>query len=99
MEMEQVYNQGIAFEGGMHMDFTLSPSSISTMMQMHLTDELLVEKTAMQMAAEKSKSAWEGWKLFQDLQTEIYQIQQEVTLQRAKTQDKMMNKWDDYVRG
>jgi hypothetical protein len=38
---------------------------------------------------------WLNW----TMQTEIYKIQQEVTLQRAKTQDKMMNKWDDYVRG
>jgi hypothetical protein len=81
------------------MDLTSYGISFPSLMQLQLTDELLVEKTAMQMAAQRSKSAWEGWKLFQDLQTEIYQIQQEVTLQRAKTQDKMMNKWDDYVRG
>ncbi|MDQ7826007.1 MAG: hypothetical protein RDV48_24605 [Candidatus Eremiobacteraeota bacterium] len=77
----------------------ISQSSVMSMAQMQLTDSLLSEKTAMQMAALKTKSTWESWKLNQDLQTEIYKIQQEVTLHRAKTQDKMINKWDEYIKG
>jgi hypothetical protein len=79
---------------------SMSPSSsLMSLAQMQLTDALGVDKTAMQMAAQKTRSAWEGWKLFQDLHTEIYKIHQEATLHRAKIQDKMADKWGDFVRG
>jgi hypothetical protein len=74
-------------------------SSAMTMAQMSQTDSLQSEQTAMQMAAEKQKHEWTKWKILQDTQTKIYEIQQDVTLNRAKTQDKMFNKWDEYIRG
>jgi len=81
------------------MDYMASLSPGMAMAQMVLTDHLTIEKTVAQMAAQRKKSAWESWKLFSDLQTEIYKIQQEVTLHRARTQDKMLNKWDEYIKG
>ncbi len=74
-------------------------SSAMTMAQMSQTDSLQSEQTAMQMAAEKQKHEWTKWKILQDTQTKIYEIQQDVTLNRAKTQDKMFNKSDEYIRG
>jgi len=74
-------------------------SSAMTQAQMQQTDSLQSEQTAMQMAAEKQKNEWTKWKVLQDTQTKIYEIQQDVTLNRAKVQDKMYNKWDEYISG
>jgi hypothetical protein len=81
------------------MQLITASSTIMSLAQMQLTDALGVDKAAMQMAAQKTRSAWQGWKLFQDLPAEIYKIHQEATLHRAKIQDKMADKWDDFVRG
>ena len=48
--------------------------------------------------AQAQKSAMERWKIASDTQTKIFEIQQEVTVNRAKTQDKMFNKWCDYIK-
>ncbi len=48
--------------------------------------------------AQAQKSAMERWKIANDTQTKIFEIQQEVTVNRAKTQDKMFNKWCDYIK-
>jgi len=74
-------------------------SSAMTMAQMQQTDQIQSEQTAMQMAAEKQKSEWSKWKILQDTQTKVYDIQQDVTLNRAKVQDKMFGKWDEFIRG
>ena len=76
-----------------------SSSSTMTMAQMSQTDQLQAEQTAYQMAAEREKHEWTKWKIIQDTQTKIFEIQQDVTLNRAKTQDKIFNKWDEYIRG
>jgi hypothetical protein len=34
----------------------------------------------------------------QATQTQLFEIQQEVTVNKAKTQDKMTNQWDEYIR-
>jgi hypothetical protein len=30
---------------------------------------------------------------------QVFEIQQDVTVNKARTQDKMYNKWDEYIRG
>lgn len=83
--------------GGMSGSGGTSSSQV-TQAQMALTDQIQVEQTVYSMAAEKQKSEWNKWKILQDTQTKIYEIQQEVTLNRAKTSDKMFGKWDEYVK-
>ena len=51
------------------------------------------------MQADAQKSQMNRWKILQDTQTKIFEIQQDVTVNRAKTQDKMFGKWDEYIRG
>jgi hypothetical protein len=41
----------------------------------------------------------ERWKVLQDTQTKIFEIQQDVTVNKARTADKAFQKWDDYIRG
>ena len=52
-----------------------------------------------QIAAENQKQQMERWKLLQDTQTAIFEMQQEVTVNKAQVQDKACKKWDDYIRG
>lgn len=75
-----------------------SAGNMMSLAQLTLTDRLQSEKVAFQMEAQAQKHGWEKWKLFQDLQTEIFKIQQEVCIQRAKTQDKLFEKWDEYIK-
>ena len=51
-----------------------------------------------QMAMDAQKQSAERWKIMQDTQTKIFEIQQDVTVNRAKTQDKAFQGWDQYVR-
>ncbi len=52
-----------------------------------------------QTMAETQKQQMRRWQILQDTQTKIFEIQQDVTVNKAKTQDKMFQKWDDYIRG
>ena len=52
-----------------------------------------------QMVADSQKQQMDRWKIAQDTQTKIFEITQDVTVQRAKTQDKVFQHWDQYIRG
>lgn len=52
-----------------------------------------------QIQADAQKQQMQRWKILQDTQTKIFEIQQDVTVNKAKVQDKMFEKWDDYIRG
>ncbi|MCD6310645.1 MAG: hypothetical protein J7M18_08005 [Candidatus Eremiobacteraeota bacterium] len=52
-----------------------------------------------QTLAQTQKQQMDRWKILQDTQTKIFEIQQDVTVNKAKTQDKMFKKWDEYIRG
>ncbi len=67
-------------------------------MQMMATDYQNAQTIYASIDAQAQKSAMERWKIASDTQTKIFEIQQEVTVNRAKTQDKMFNKWCDYIK-
>jgi hypothetical protein len=52
-----------------------------------------------QLLAEARQQQAQRWKILQDTQQKIFEIQQDVTANKAKTQDKMYKKWDEYIRG
>ncbi len=62
------------------------------------TTQIQVEQMQTSMAAAAEKAEWNKWKIVQDTQNKIYEIQQTVTVDKAKTQDKMFNKWDEYIK-
>ena len=66
--------------------------------QMFMSDYQQAQTIQANTAMEAQKQQMERWKIMQDTQTKIFEIQQEVTVNRAKTQDKMFNKWDDYIK-
>lgn len=57
-----------------------------------------VDTTQLQMAVDQQRQQMERWKIMQDTQTKIFEIQQDVTVNKARTQDKAWQKWDEYIR-
>ncbi|MHB2020773.1 MAG: hypothetical protein ACYCW6_27865 [Candidatus Xenobia bacterium] len=53
---------------------------------------------ATQIQSDAQKQQMDRWKILEDTQTKIFEIQQDVSVNKAKTQDKMYNKWDEYIR-
>jgi hypothetical protein len=73
-------------------------SNIFSMTQLQQNDYNNAQTIAIQMQADAQKQQMERWKILQDTQTKIFEIQQDVTVNKAKTTDKMFNKWDEYIR-
>jgi len=73
-------------------------SSALTQAQLQATDAMQTDQVQTQIQAERQKHEWNKWKIIQDTQTKIFEIQQDVTLNRAKTQDKIFGKWDEFIR-
>ena len=71
---------------------------MASMAQMQASDRQNALSIYTSMAADAQKSQMNRWKILQDTQTKIFEIQQDVTVNRAKTQDKMFGKWDEYIR-
>ncbi len=74
-------------------------SNAASMAQMAASDFQNAQTIYTQMQADAQKQEMSRWKILQDTQTKIFEIQQDVTVNKAKTQDKMFNKWDEYIRG
>lgn len=51
-----------------------------------------------QICADAQRQQMERWRIQQDTQTRIFEIQQDVTANRAKTQDKAFQTFDSYIR-
>jgi len=66
--------------------------------QLAHVSQIEMEQTQMAMAAYRERAEWDKWKLLQDTQTKIYEIQQEVAINKAKVQEKMFQKWDEVVK-
>ena len=78
---------------------SLGLSNAASMAQMAASDFQNAQTIYTQMQADAQKQEMSRWKILQDTQTKIFEIQQDVTVNKAKTQDKMFNKWDEYIRG
>ena len=74
-------------------------SDLLAQQQLVANDWQSAQTIATQMQAESQKAQMQRWKLLQDTQTAIFEIQQQVAAHRAETQDKAYKKWDEYIRG
>jgi hypothetical protein len=81
------------------MDALGSASSAASMFSMQVNDQQNAMTIYTQTMAETQKSQMRRWQILEDTQTKIFEIQQDVTVNKAKTQDKMFGKWDEYIRG
>jgi hypothetical protein len=52
-----------------------------------------------QIAADIERQAMKQWKILRDTQSKIFEIAQDVAVNKGQTQDKMFEKWDEYIRG
>jgi hypothetical protein len=50
------------------------------------------------MQTDNQKQQIERWKILKDTQEQIFSIQQDVTQNKAQTQDEAYKKWDQYIR-
>ncbi|GMU56543.1 MAG: hypothetical protein AMXMBFR33_56890 [Candidatus Xenobia bacterium] len=66
--------------------------------QMAQSDQNQAQTIQTQMQADAQKQQAERWKILRETQTKIFEIQQDVTVNQAKAQDKAFNKWSDYIK-
>jgi len=70
----------------------------ATQTQMQQSDMNQAQTIGTEMEADNQKSQARRWQIMQDTQNKIFEIQQDVTVNKAKTGDKMFGKWDEYIR-
>ena len=79
-----------------------SPESLMTLWasrrqaQQQAIQQVLTIQAQIQADAQKQQA--QRWKIQQDVQTKIFEIIQDVSINRAKTADKMANQVDSYIR-
>ena len=66
--------------------------------QMFATDQQQAQTIQTQIAADAQKQQAERQKIQADLQTKIFEITQDVTVNKAKTADKAAQSFDGYIR-
>lgn len=76
----------------------LSLSDVFRMMQQQNNEFENAVAVATRMQSDNQKTQIERWKILQDTQTKIFEIQQEITANKAATHDKKYSKWDQYIR-
>ena len=77
----------------------LGATQAASMFSMVVNDQQNAMTIYTQTMAQTQKQQMRRWQILQDTQTKIFEIQQDVTVNKAKTQDKMFKKWDEYIKG
>jgi hypothetical protein len=70
----------------------------ATLFAMQATDMQQAQTIFTQVQADAQKQRAERWRILQDTQTRIFQLTQDVTVNRARTQDRAFNAMDQYIR-
>lgn len=73
-------------------------ANAATMTQMQNSDRNQAETIGTEMMADNQKQQARRWQIMQETQNKIFEIQQEVTVNKAKTGDKAFQKWNEYIR-
>lgn len=77
---------------------TFALTGAASWAQMQANDFQNAQTIYTQIQAQDQRQEMQRWQIATDTQTKIMEIQQETTVNRAKTQDKLFKKWDDYIR-
>jgi hypothetical protein len=51
-----------------------------------------------QIRADRERARMERWRIQRETQTKIFEQQQEITINRARNQDRGYRAWDNYIR-
>jgi len=73
-------------------------ANAAAMTQLIQSDYQQAQTIGVQMQADSQKQQMRRWQIMQDTQTKTFEIQQDVNVNKARTADKMFNKWDQYIR-
>ena len=77
---------------------TFALTGAASWAQMQANDFQNAQTIYTRIQAQAQRQEMQRWQIATDTQTKIMEIQQETTVNRAKTQDKLFKKWDDYIR-
>ena len=70
----------------------------ASMLQMFTSDMQQAQTIYTQIAADAQKQRMERFKIMADLQTKIFEITQDITVNKAKTADKAYTQMDAYIK-
>ena len=70
----------------------------NSLFQMQASEMQNSQTILTQTAANAQKQRAERWKIMQETQTKIFEITQDITANKARTQDKMFQQWNAYIR-
>ena len=73
-------------------------TQLANQIMMMTTDSNQAQTIYTQIAADAVKQRAERWKIQQDLQTKLFEITQDVTVNKAKAADKAFTAMDGYIR-
>ena len=73
-------------------------ANFAAQQQLATSDQQQAQTIQTQIQADAQKQQAERWKILRETQTKVFEIQQDVTVNQAKAQDKAFNKWSDYIR-
>jgi hypothetical protein len=73
-------------------------ANAATQTQMQQSDQNNAQTVQTEMQADNQKQQARRWQIMEDTKNKVFEIQQDVTVNKAKTGDKMFGKWDEYVR-
>ena len=98
--LSSMFGSGSGGSGAMFMISEYANNASTSVNAQHMLNStnIKVEEMQLAMACESEKSEWNKWKLIEDTQNKIYEIQQDVIQNQTKTQDKVFGKWDDIVK-
>lgn len=72
-------------------------AQMMSIQQMYATDAQQAQTIQTQIAADAQKQRMERFKLMADLQTKIFEMTQEITVNKAKAQDKSFKAMNQYI--
>jgi hypothetical protein len=77
----------------------MSPMTMqASQLQMKQTDFMNAFTVQQQMNAERAKQVMRGWQIATDMTTKTFEIEQEATVLKATTSDKIFKSWDKYIQ-
>lgn len=89
----------------LYLDARLVPPAVIMQAQaqagvaVHLGGPAQAQTIQTQIQADAQKQQTKRWKILQETQSKIFEIQQNITVSHAKTQDKLYDKMLEYERG
>jgi hypothetical protein len=83
---------------GLDLRVTSMPFGMSTLIVGAVPGSSPTQTIQDQMLQDAQRQQAQRWKILQETQKKIFEIQQDITVNRARTQDRQFKRWDEYIR-